>query len=217
MERLSERALHQILLMFGSLRSAAGTAHAVHDQVVVADPETVLRSRSVSQAIELITGELNKLLTSDTVQMIVLWISIVEVVDRTTIELEALQQTGFDEFAKGPINGRRTDVMFFALFGQSQHQFVGIKMLVLFEHDIDQKFPLCRLSLTPGLKKFFEPRHRRHRHVERRQRLGRCVHEIGGRIRKGTRSFGPGTLLVPRSHYIRPIRTEQCRSGKPRK
>jgi hypothetical protein len=114
--------------------------------------------------------------------MIVLGVPVVEVVDRSSIELKTLQQTGLHEFTQRSIHGCRTDVLFLALFRQSQHQFVSIKMLMLFEDNIDQEFPLSRLSLSPGLKIFFEPRHWRHRNGKWRQGLTWNVHRNCTRI-----------------------------------
>jgi hypothetical protein len=93
--------------------------------------------------------------------MVVLRVSVIQLVDGSPIKLKTLQQACVNEFPKRPIDSRGTDVVLLATAWQTINQLVGIKMVVLLENSLNEKFSLAGLSQPASLQVLLEPLARR--------------------------------------------------------
>ena len=92
------RSSNQVLLPFFSPPKfdALGT-NSVDDQAMIVDTEPMLSPHPTDQIRQSIALKLNQFATLSAVQMVMLWIAIVVLIDRSPIELKAIQQPGVNK------------------------------------------------------------------------------------------------------------------------
>ena len=78
--------------------------------------------------------------------MVVLRVSVIQLVDGSPVKLKTLQQACINKFPKSSVDGRGADVVICATAWQTVNQLVSIKVVVLLEDSLDEKFSLAGLT-----------------------------------------------------------------------
>jgi len=125
-----------------------------------------------NQQLELLIVKLDQPLALLTMQVIVWWIPVVMLVDRSAVQLKAAKQAGVDKLLKRPVDRRARDIIGVALAGQLVDQLIGVKVLMLTEHPLHQKTPLVGVPQPSTLQVFLEPFQGTHRDGDRTQAAG---------------------------------------------
>jgi hypothetical protein len=123
---------------------------------------------------EFITVKFNQLVAHLAIKMIVLWITIVMLVDGSTAERHFPKQPCVNQLGERSIDRRSADCTSFRLAGEAGDKFVGVEMVVPLENVLDQDPTLLRDSLAPALQVFVETLSRRERdlHLAEREIIG---------------------------------------------
>ncbi len=105
--------------------------------------------------------EFDQFATLRTVEVVVLWITVVVLVNGSSIELERTKKSSVDEFLESSINGGTTDVVRLTLPGKLINQGIGVEVIMLTEDVLNQELALLGLPKASALKIFFKALFRR--------------------------------------------------------
>lgn len=125
------------------------------------DPKIVLSSHGVSQIQKLLALEFDQFPTLRAVEVVVLRVSVIVLVNSSSVELERAKKSGVDKFLESPIDGGTADVVRLAFPGKLIDQCIGIKVIMLAEDVLHQELALLGLPKTSALKIFFKAFFRR--------------------------------------------------------
>ena len=134
--------------------------------------EAMLFCHLGNQQFELLVVKLDQHLALLAMQMIVRWVPVIKLVDRSAIELKAAEQACVDKFLERPVDRRTRDIIGVALAGQLVDQLIGVKVLMLTEYPLHQKTPLVGVPQPSTLQVLLEPLQGTHRNGDRTQAAG---------------------------------------------
>ena len=140
-----------------ALRLPTGVAEARNDQPMARNVEFVLLGDMMAELQQLHALKLDQFLAALAVQMIVLGIAVIVFIHRTPRQLELTQQPRVDKFVQRAVYRGTADVARFSLARQLVDQRVGIEVVVLAEHVIDQQAALLGVPHPATVQVFLEP------------------------------------------------------------
>ncbi len=120
------------------------------------DAEVVVGGNRLTESLEFFTLEFDQFIANGAVQMIVLRVAVIVFVDRSAAKVHPPQEPRIDQFVECSVNGGPANLAALRLLGQVENQFLGIKVVVALENEVDQDLPLLSDPLAFALQEFAE-------------------------------------------------------------
>ena len=170
-----------------ALQLAAGVADSRDDQPMAGDMEVVFLGHSITQFDQFVTLELNQLLATLAIEVIVLWVAIIMFINGSARQLKLAQQSGIHEFVECTVDGGPADVVRLALAREFINEPIGVEVIMLAEDVIDQHTALFCVAHPAALQILFKPFERGERYFNgiERKLLG---HDVIGRAKAARRA-----------------------------
>lgn len=148
---LSSFVLPSLLLPAAAFGTNAGDEHPV-----TKDGEAILPGDRVAQLFQGVTVKLDEPVADLAVEMIVVGVTVLVFVDAPVAQRHLLEQSGLDQFAESPINGRPADLALRDQVAQMLHKLFDVKMVVMTEDLFDDLLTLPGDSLAATLQELSE-------------------------------------------------------------
>lgn len=118
-----------------TLRTLFGAfvAGALDNKTMIASPKSVLLCNGIPNLQNIGTRELDQLPAFSAIQMIVLRVTVVMLVDTSSVQFESIQQTSIGKFSQRSVYRRPGNVVGFPLGRKVLHQLIRVKMLMTIE------------------------------------------------------------------------------------
>lgn len=104
---------------------------------MIASPKSVLLCNGIPNLQNIGARELDQLPAFRAIQMIVLRVTVVMLVDTSSVQFESIQQSSIGKFTQRSVYRRPGNIVRFPLGREVLHQLISVKMLVTVEDLLD--------------------------------------------------------------------------------